>query len=108
MAEFQEVAKHWKRMCSDMSEMDGCEDCPIVTMTHGTRCGDVPSEMKNIEEIEKAVTDWAAENPEPVYPTWWEYLRKKYPGRDVYPDEIGEERIPADIAQKLGIEPKEG
>ena len=34
-------------------------------------------------------------------------LRTIYPGRDVYPDEIGAESIPADIAQKLGLQQKE-
>jgi hypothetical protein len=66
-------------------------------------------------ESEKAIMDWAAEHPEPVYPTWVEYLV----GIGVIPHEIRLETadtlmdthllkpIPADIAQKLGIEPKE-
>ena len=78
----------------------------------------MPSEMMNIEEIEKAITDWAAENPEPVYPTWLEWLETM--GLVFYkPITETESRatifapeaikpIPADIAQKLGIEPKEG
>ena len=63
---------------------------------------------------------WAAEHPEPVYPTWgewfvergdltenWQELKveNKYGGKCV----IGMfyQPIPTDIAQKLGIEPKE-
>lgn len=52
---------------------------------------------------------WAAEHPEPVYPTWIDVLI-------LYgvTDETGYNyldsaynHIPADIAEKLGIEPKE-
>lgn len=62
------------------------------------------------------------EHPEPVYPTWWQWLAdngvvdvaripdgcygaiitKIEPSGKMY------EHIPADIAEKLGIEPKEG
>lgn len=120
MAEFAEVARAWKRMCSKMNR---CEGCPIVAASHGARCGVIPSTVavKNIEEIEKAVTNWAAENPEPVYPTWLEWLESLGYGiafRDgsgidgvdgwAFSFKEAGKPIPADIAQKLGIEPKEG
>jgi hypothetical protein len=65
---------------------------------------------------------WAAEHPEPVYPTWCEWLVDKgvvnvarmpvdYSGgivTEIKPSGKMYEHIPADIAEKLGIEPKEG
>ena len=57
--------------------------------------------------------EWAAEHPEPVYPTWAEFLHEafceKYPmpyrGGAAWYAFLRETPIPADIAQKLGIEP---
>jgi site-specific recombinase XerC len=60
------------------------------------------------------IMKWAANHPEPVYPTWEEWLItqgviKENPSGGVgYPMPKLFEHIPADIAQKLGIEPKEG
>lgn len=56
------------------------------------------------QKMEELVMSWAAENPEPVYPSWGTWLAAKF-GYDLC--EIMYEPIPADIAQKLGIEPKE-
>jgi hypothetical protein len=71
-------------------------------------------------ELEEALLSWAAENPEPVYPTWGEWLEKQGVVKTV-PSPRYEENgalyytpmyeitnpIPGDLAQKLGIEPKE-
>ena len=91
-------------MCNAMTAMDGCEDCPIVRNTHGARCGDMPCEMQDVESIAQEVEKWAAEHPEPVYPTWGTWLAEKF-GYDLR--EIMYNPIPADIAEKLGIKPKE-
>jgi hypothetical protein len=61
-------------------------------------------ETVDFAHIEQTVTEWAAEHPV-VYPTWGEWLQRiynsmNYAGIFITP-------IPADIAQKLGIEPKE-
>lgn len=81
-----------------------------------------------LQEAETIITTWAAEHPEPVYPTWREWLiklgivsfetdfRALLDTRPTtlantvkaYINEEGSKPIPADIAQKLGIEPKEG
>lgn len=66
-------------------------------------------------ELEEALLSWAAEHPEPVYPTWGEYLASIGVMKPAQPDKAYEvwftqlysTNIPADIAQKLGIEPKE-
>ncbi len=68
---------------------------------------------------------WAAEHPEPVYPTWGEWLISVGAARKIptgIPFELPDRRIvdppwetvvdtnthiPADIAQKLGIKPNE-
>jgi hypothetical protein len=63
------------------------------------------------EVAEKVIAKWAAENPEPVYPTWVEWLAAN---KVIVPIElwdafkVSSQPIPADIAEKLGIEPKEG
>ena len=129
--EICDFLKSWKRMCNSMTEMNGCEDCQIVRNTHGARCGDMPCEMQDVESIAREVEKWAAEHPEPVYPTWGEWLmeqmviaermRPKYnytngehtdelerTGEYIAIDSEMKKQIPADIAEKLGIEPKEG
>ena len=67
-------------------------------------------------ELEDEMVKWAAEHPEPVYPPWGEWLEKQGVVKLVQEDgapyyallrEI-EDPISPDIAQKLGIEPKEG
>lgn len=106
MTDCVQMLKDWKRMCNAMAEMGGCDDCAIVKNTHGARCGDVPGEMQAVESIAREVEKWAAEHPEPVYPTWYEYLSDYYRAAfgDMYV--IGRQPIPTDIAEKLGIEPK--
>ena len=114
--EICDFLNNWKRMCNLMTEMNGCEDCPIVRNTHGARCGDMPGEMQDAESIAREVEKWAAEHPEPVYPTWYEWLTSiGAVMRKVKPDVASNlietgllDPIPAEIAQKLGIEPKEG
>ena len=59
--------------------------------------------VDNSVEFEKRVMSWAAEHPV-VYPTWENWLTTL--GVQSF-NELSKP-IPADIAQKLGIEPKEG
>ena len=75
-------------------------------------------------DAERIVMDWAAENPEPRYPTWKEWQDTNFPNNDALMRpcifeseeyfecklEIDCEKcmnkpIPADIAEKLGIKP---
>lgn len=108
MADFVQMLKDWKRMCNAMTEMDGCEDCPIVKNTHAARCGDMPGEMQDVESIVREVEKWAAEHPEPVYPSYLEVFDWAHKKTWAEIKNILANPIPADIAQKLGIEPKEG
>ena len=118
MAEFVQTMKDWKRMCNVMAQEDeytACDKCDLKSFgcpaIYEKECADA-----DWEHVEKVVVAWAAEHPEPQYPTWWKYLCMI----DVIPDTLGDKtlgevtierlmslNIPADTAQKLGIEPKE-
>lgn len=107
---FQEVMKQWVRVRK-------------ATKCHGEENNMLsvyPLEAYDdtlIADIEKTVMAWAAENPEPVYPTWSEYLHTQvkshtvlrgFPDPDCVLDDLLHTSISADIAQKLGLKPKEG
>lgn len=121
MAEFSETMRQVQRMC-DYRLKRGlkCNDCDAVhicehRISHvglDTLCADAD-----------AVMAWAAEHPV-VYPTWREYLTSigVIPKTEILPTGKNEfvysdfseafaltnTRIPADIAEKLGLEPKNG
>lgn len=108
MAEFQEVMRQWVRARkATASNVDGENVLSVYPLE--------AYDDDLIASIEKGIMKWAAEHPV-VYPTWWEWLfsigavtRKVQP--DVAAMLIGTgllDPIPADLAQKLGIEPKEG
>ena len=115
MPDFVQTMKDWRRMCQHMEKMGGDRSCDICPLGG---CNAIYEDDGNTDyaEIKKKVATWAAENPEPVYPTWVEYLVSI----GVIPHEIRLETadalmdthllkpIPAYIAQKLGLEPKEG
>ena len=126
---FQEVMHQFDRMCK---ANPGCFNCPLH---HSNYYSDDESHIvvfvRYPEKIEQTVMSWAADHPEPVYPTWGEWLmeqmviaermRPKYDytngertyelertGEYIAIDSEMKKQIPADIAEKLGIEPKEG
>lgn len=128
MAEFAEVMRQAHRMC----DVCKCDDCPMAD--HVDMCGLIHSKYRKegiLLEFERIVMQWAKEHPEPQYPTWEEWQTNTFPGdlnrlgpchfMDVSAWEsiIGKKcngiecsecrtyPIPADIAKKLGIRPKE-
>lgn len=118
MAEFVQTMKDWKRMCSAMEKLrpdDSCNGCRL----EGYGCPAIYEDDSHVDyaDVEKNVTAWAAEHPEPVYPTWREWLIEQgviQMVESVRHDSLipsmmlsVDEPIPADIAKKLGIEPKE-
>lgn len=127
MAEFQEVMKQVKRLCS-MNDT-GCTGCPMandkdICMMLGYRLAGVAPEKFNLDMMAKAeriIMDWAEKNPEPRYPSWSETWRRLFPGARYTPcpeSEFGvkmeckggckaclNKPIHADIAEKLGIKP---
>ena len=122
MAEFQEVIKQWGRMCDGhvcaIEDVEKCPEklCPIAGLHDGFPCEEDPKCWTDecAKQFEDIVMAWAAENPEPVYPTWREYIYDYCVKQN--PDLRGcndyqfvavfmGQPIPADIAQKLEIEP---
>lgn len=126
MAEFQEVIRQARRMCERYSST--CEDCPLSDSDYCVISIDL-AEFDTCE-FESKIMQWAAEHPEPQYPTWEEWQNENFPdaGVRIRPCEFMSEdkwllnsgcdcvlcddcyrrRIPAEIAEKLGIKPKEG
>ena len=123
MSEFTDVMEQAKRMCKAFG--DGhCSECPIGN-SNALECGITVTSEMDCKEVERRVMQWAAEHQEPVYPTWTEWQNSTFPDadRDICPCEFGRsdrfncddktcaecllEQIPADIAEKLGIKPKE-
>jgi hypothetical protein len=129
VAEFQEVMRQWNRMCNIIDKTKYfCSDgvngyiCP---MRNNGLCNKSVSCQTDSDwkDGEKMIMSWAAEHPEPVYPSWIDWLM----ANGVIPDSNSAKHsmesgvraatfyvtskaftpIPADIAQKLGIEPKE-
>ena len=112
MAEFIEVARAKRRMCNMHKKK--CSECKLQE-----NCSLLNAFAYNDNEVKKfenEVMSWAAEHPEPQYPTWSEYLASIGVMKPAQPDKTYEvwftqlysTNIPADIAHKLGIEPKEG
>lgn len=129
MAEFTEVMRQAKRMCDSFG--DDCSECPLDRVNTGTRNGLCVSVGSGSTEayklIEERVMQWAAAHPDPAYPSWNEWYRQNFPatyhcGKGICPaifgggencyretdcDKCRDRPIPADIAEKLGIKPKE-
>lgn len=129
MAEFQEVIKQRQRMCRSQ---EICLKCPIYTNQHDKEIDCKEFLFSNPDSVEKIVMQWASANPEPVYPTWVDWWDENFnsdgrrmftPCSFVSPKELGcsfghdgcmvapykcwHTRIPAEVAQKLGIKPIE-
>ena len=111
MAEFVQIMKDLRRMCN--AHTNNCDKCPLASY----ECGRTPKNRRYFtdKQVEGIVMTWAAENPEPVYPSWVDFLitqglveRRKYGGGPelVFHFKQAEQPIPDDIAEKLGIEPK--
>lgn len=113
MAEYGDVMKEFDRMCRHHQRKLECPmGCPMDGVNI-SQCRKIAFERP--AHFESVVAQWAAEHPEPVYPTWWKYMCMI----GVIPDELGDKTlgemivynlmntcIQSDIAQKLGIEPK--
>lgn len=119
---FAQIMHDWQRMCKYFDEHyseDCCHICPIQN------CGAIweMDDATDWGEIEKIVNTWAAKYPEPIYPTWCEYLKEKgliAPKNIYFSDENGVEikkledgltekanqPIPAVIAAALRLEPR--
>lgn len=120
MAEYTEVIKQFKRMCRYYNGHKF--DCPLYCKGHGCNISHCRMLAFDDKKFANVVMAWAAEHKEQVYPTWLHWLKQQgVIGEKVTQERIGGiaatimvfnqmayEPIPADIARKLGIEPKEG
>lgn len=118
--EFVEVMRQWNRMCRTFDKGERCTECPIPNVHMCWYIGDDWIKDKYYDEVENIVMSWAAEHPEPVYPTWGEWfeehgdlIRGWHNATNVQWMAHTFSRllctpIHADIAQKLGLQPKEG
>jgi len=114
MSEFVKTMRDWQRLCDSMDKKysdDCCNNCPL----YGFACGGIFEMPENTDWrlLQEKVDAWAAENPEPVYPTFMEWLIDigvlcNRPMYSIIADTIATAHIPADIAEKLGLEPKRG
>jgi len=120
MTNFAQTMHDWQRMCKYFDEHyheDCCHICPIQSCDAIWMMDDTTDWGK----IEKEINIWAAEHPEPKYPTWREYLKKMgltTPKSVYFSDENGagvrledglaekaNQPIPAEIAAAIGLEP---
>ena len=120
IAAFNFTMNQWRRMCNYYADKyTRCSnDCPILSV-YEEGCGAIYENefayKVSYAELENLVIEWAKENPEPVYPTWKEVC-KELGLVTVSVDSNGykkttynwEKQIPAEIARKLGVKPKEG
>ena len=68
VAEFSKVMCQWRRFCKSHNNCGECEfDGKGI-------CGDAHLTDIPYADIELRIMAWAAEHPEPVYPTWMEWL----------------------------------
>ena len=115
--DFVQTMKDWRRMCDTIqsenqktSSNGWCKGCPVQGVCV------IDTEIKDTTEkgfamIGERIQSWAAEHPEPVYPTWGEWLQSIGVAElgsgmlSIHPA-IAEQPIPAELAEKLEIEPK--
>ena len=124
MAEFVDVMKTARRMCKSI---DDCADCPLTDLCYFDKY--LKEYDGSLIQQEAVIMKWDAENPEVRYPTWREWQKENFPYLpDSYPlvhpcnfmsiydakcdnhsncGTCRDKPIPADIAEKLGIKPKE-
>lgn len=125
MAEFMEVMRQARRLCAAHGGMCNYRNCPL---DNGKECRlNIDLDGEDYNELECIIMDWAKENPEIVYPSWKEWHRNMFPNSDtsILPcwfmprnpvmcntlencEGCRNRPIPAEIAKKLGIKPKEG
>lgn len=115
--DFVHVMKDWRRMCQHMEKEYGnrcCDHCPLdgCYAVYGALSNE------NFLNMEHDIVAWSTEHPESIYPRWCDWLAEQgvLVSANSFPNmrywytmdmEKMEQPIPANIAKKLGIEPKE-
>lgn len=122
MSEFTEIMRQAKRMCTAHGSMCTTNNCPL---DNGEACRlNVDLDGEDYNEVERIIMDWAAEHPEPVYPSWDEGWKQLFPDTKCTPcpnnygimyrvpdcaylacTDCKSNPMPAEVAEKLGIKP---
>lgn len=114
MAEFQEVIHQTKRICKSVN--GNCGKCLLGAFSCPNNARFDSTDEQKFIEFANAVMTWAAEHPEPVYETWFEYLLRigvipeNAPAGGEYQwivESIKHKHISNDIAESLKLHPKE-
>lgn len=128
MAEFTEVCRQAIRWAKTIENPNSPVERVSLCISMNGRAVECSDGVKadTPEELEARIMRWAAEHPEPKYPTWYGMWKQLFPTAECVPCikvAIGNEykpkegcdaircdvckmrRIPADIAEKLGIKP---
>lgn len=127
MSEFTEIMHQAKRMCTAHGSMCSHRGCPL---DNGEACRlNIDLDGEDYNELERIILGWAAEHPEPVYPSWEEGWKQLFPEVDIRhtlcPEVFGDKYkcdwcldgndynnncdvclkrpMPAEVAEKLGI-----
>ena len=101
MAEWKEVIHNVKRIC--VLREGKCGTCRLGAFGCPNNARFDMTDEKEFDKFAEEVMQWAKENPEPEYPTWGEYLHTLH--NEPSSRELSKP-IPADTAQKLGLEPR--
>ena len=126
MAEFTEVMRQAKRICTVHGGICSYRCCPLAD---GQKCRlNVNLDGEDYNELERIIMDWTRKHPEPVYPSWEEGWKQPFPEADIRNtlcpevfgdkykcdwchdyndncDECLERPMPAEVAEKLGVKP---
>lgn len=122
MSEFTEIMRQAERLCAAYGGMCGMRNCPL---NDENACCILPDQdCKDYNELERIIMDWAAEHPEPVYPSWEDGWRQLFPESSGTPCPANygkkyrnicclntlcvnckQSPMPAEVAEKLGIKP---
>ena len=123
MAEFVEIMRQARRIC--LEHPGDCYECPLYDDEWSGCRFDLTEEYLYDDTTERIVLKWAEDHPELVSPSWFDAWQQLFPGAKIVPcpelyfgaectDGSGEgcivckrSPIPAAIAEKLGIKPKE-
>lgn len=122
MADFTEVMMQAHRMCAMLKR---CEECPGWDVKESF-CRISCVALSDFYVLEQNVLTWAAEHPEPVYPSWTEGWKQLFPDGDDVPclglfdtkyydgdcmkrscTKCKNAPMHPEVAEKLGIKPKE-
>ena len=106
MAEFQEVMRQYDRMCSHYEECAGCPFHRNVIWCI-KKIGGKRYVNENARPAEEIIMAWAAKHPEPVYPSYIEVFGWAHKKTWAEIKDILANPIPADLAKKLNVDPKE-